>query len=59
MSAAIGRAAAADRIYREATDLILANGLDSLDINTLAERLNCSRATVYRLAHCGDGSHGR
>ncbi|MGV0837867.1 TetR/AcrR family transcriptional regulator [Mycolicibacterium thermoresistibile] len=44
------RAAAAERIHAAATDLVLAEGLDALDIDTLAARLHCSRATVYRYA---------
>lgn len=44
------RALAADRIHRVATDLVLANGLDAFDIDVLAARLHCSRATVYRYA---------
>jgi AcrR family transcriptional regulator len=42
--------AAADRIYRAATDLVVTEGLDAFDIDTLAARLHCSRATVYRYA---------
>lgn len=44
------RAAAADRIYRAATDLIVAEGLEAFDIDTLAARIHCSRATIYRYA---------
>lgn len=44
------RAAAADRIYAAATDLVVREGLDSFDIDTLAARVHCSRATVYRYA---------
>lgn len=44
------RAAAADRIYAAATDLALLGGLDAFDIETLAGRVHCSRATVYRYA---------
>lgn len=44
------RNAAADRIYREATDLAIAEGLDAFDVDRLAARLHCSRATVYRYA---------
>ncbi|MDG4669262.1 TetR family transcriptional regulator [Mycobacterium sp. 236(2023)] len=51
------RTAAADRIYRDATDLVLTKGLDSLEVDTLAQRLNCSRATVYR--HAGGKAHIR
>ncbi|OSC40959.1 TetR/AcrR family transcriptional regulator [Mycobacterium decipiens] len=42
------RAAAADRIYAAATDLVVRDGLDALDIDTLAARVHCSRATIYR-----------
>lgn len=44
------RAAAADRIYAAATDLVRRNGLDAFDIDTLASRVHCSRATIYRYA---------
>ncbi len=44
------RAAAADRIYAAATDLVLREGLDAFDIETLAARVHCSRATIYRYA---------
>ncbi|MFF0488528.1 TetR/AcrR family transcriptional regulator [Nocardia sp. NPDC004068] len=44
------RAAAAHRIYTAATDLVLRDGLDALDIDTLAQRVHCSRATIYRYA---------
>ncbi|ORB31533.1 TetR/AcrR family transcriptional regulator [Mycolicibacterium parafortuitum] len=44
------RTAAADRIYAAATELVVRDGLDALDIDTLAERVHCSRATVYRYA---------
>lgn len=40
------RAAAADRIYAAATDLIARDG--ALDIDVLAQRVHCSRATIYR-----------
>lgn len=43
-------AAAADRIYAAATDLVARDGLDALDIDVLARRLHCSRATIYRYA---------
>ena len=43
-------AAAADRIYAAATDLIVRDGLDAFDIDSLASRLHCSRATIYRYA---------
>jgi AcrR family transcriptional regulator len=43
-------AAAAERIYAAATDLAIRGGLDALDIEILAARVHCSRATVYRYA---------
>lgn len=42
--------AAAERIYTAATELVLRDGLDALDIETLAARVHCSRATIYRYA---------
>lgn len=44
------RATAAERIYAAATDLIIREGPDAFDIETLAARVHCSRATVYRYA---------
>jgi len=44
------RAAAADRIYAAATELVIRDGLDSLDIDAVAAEVHCSRATVYRHA---------
>jgi AcrR family transcriptional regulator len=44
------RAAAAERIYAAATDLVVRDGLDAFDIDTLAAQVHCSRATVYRYA---------
>ncbi len=44
------RAMAAERIYDAATDLIIREGPDAFDIDTLAARVHCSRATVYRYA---------
>lgn len=44
------REAAAERIYVAATDLIVTRGLDAFDIETLAARVHCSRATIYRYA---------
>jgi len=44
------RSAAAERIYAAATDLIARDGLDAFDVDTLAARVHCSRATVYRHA---------
>jgi AcrR family transcriptional regulator len=42
------RAIAAERIYEAATDLITRQGPDAFDIDTLAKRVHCSRATIYR-----------
>jgi AcrR family transcriptional regulator len=44
------RTAAADRIYTAATELVIRDGLDALDIDTVAATVHCSRATVYRHA---------
>jgi AcrR family transcriptional regulator len=44
------RTAAAERIYDAATDLIARNGMDAFDIDALAARVHCSRATIYRCA---------
>jgi AcrR family transcriptional regulator len=44
------RKAAAERIYDAATDLIAREGPDGFDIETLAARVHCSRATIYRYA---------
>lgn len=44
------RTAAADRIYAAAADLVLRDGLDTFNIDALAARLHCSRATIYRYA---------
>jgi AcrR family transcriptional regulator len=44
------RNAAAERIYDAATDLIARKGPDGFDIDTLAARVHCSRATIYRYA---------
>jgi AcrR family transcriptional regulator len=44
------RAVAADRIYAAAADLVMREGLDAFDIDTLAARVHCSRATIYRYA---------
>lgn len=48
------RTAAAERIYEIATDLIAHDGFASFDIDLLAARAHCSRATVYR--HVGGKS---
>lgn len=42
------RAAASERIYDVATELIAHGGLAAFDIDTLAARAHCSRATIYR-----------
>lgn len=42
------REIAAERIYAAATDMITREGLDTFDIDTLAKRVHCSRATIYR-----------
>jgi AcrR family transcriptional regulator len=44
------RKAAAERIYDVATDLIGREGPEAFDIETLAARVHCSRATIYRYA---------
>jgi AcrR family transcriptional regulator len=44
------RKIAAERIYAAATDMITREGPDVFDIDTLAERVHCSRATIYRYA---------
>lgn len=44
------RAAATERIYAAATDLIARDGIDTFDIDVLAARVHCSRATIYRYA---------
>ncbi|ULE35962.1 TetR/AcrR family transcriptional regulator [Mycobacterium sp. IDR2000157661] len=42
------RETAAERIYAAATDIIVRDGLAAFDIDALAARVHCSRATVYR-----------
>ncbi|KAA1248348.1 TetR/AcrR family transcriptional regulator [Mycobacterium simiae] len=42
------REAAADRIYDAAAELIAHDGLNALDMDKLATRVHCSRATIYR-----------
>jgi AcrR family transcriptional regulator len=42
------RALAVERIYAAATDMLAREGPDALDIDTLAKRVHCSRATIYR-----------
>ncbi|STZ88504.1 transcriptional regulator [Mycolicibacterium fortuitum] len=44
------RAEAAERIYSAAAELAARDGLDALDIDVLAARVHCSRATIYRHA---------
>jgi len=44
------RGIAAERIYDAATELITREGPDAFDIDTLAARVHCSRATIYRYA---------
>ncbi|MFW0793375.1 TetR/AcrR family transcriptional regulator [Gordonia sp. CPCC 205515] len=39
---------ARERLYSLATELIARNGVDGLDIDELARRAHCSRATIYR-----------
>ncbi|MCW2553817.1 MAG: transcriptional regulator [Mycobacterium sp.] len=42
------RAVATERIYEIATDLIARRGIAAFDIDALAARAHCSRATIYR-----------
>ncbi|SON61434.1 putative HTH-type transcriptional regulator [Mycobacterium simulans] len=42
------RAAAAERIYDAAICLMRHDGMNGLDIDKLAARVHCSRATIYR-----------
>jgi AcrR family transcriptional regulator len=42
------RAAAIDRIYAAATELIYRDGIDAFNVDTLAAQTHCSRATIYR-----------
>jgi AcrR family transcriptional regulator len=44
------RTVAAERIYAAASDLIARGGMDAFDIDVLATRVHCSRATIYRCA---------
>lgn len=44
------RAEAAERIYAAAAEMAARDGFDSLDIDALAARVHCSRATIYRHA---------
>ncbi|MFT4199312.1 TetR/AcrR family transcriptional regulator [Gordonia sp. (in: high G+C Gram-positive bacteria)] len=45
---------ARERLYTLASDLMAARGVDGMDVNELARRAHCSRATVYR--HVGGKS---
>ena len=42
------RTLAAERIYDAAMDLIAHDGMDAFDVDALAARVHCSRATIYR-----------
>jgi AcrR family transcriptional regulator len=42
------RAIAVERIYAAAMDMITREGPDAFDIDALAKRVHCSRATIYR-----------
>src|ERR1700754_4190242 len=44
------RAAAAEHIYATATEMFTRGGLEGFDIDALAKRVHCSRATIYRYA---------
>ncbi|WKG02191.1 TetR/AcrR family transcriptional regulator [Mycolicibacterium sp. HK-90] len=44
------RAAAAERIYAAAAEMAARDGFESIDIDALAARVHCSRATIYRHA---------
>jgi AcrR family transcriptional regulator len=44
------QAVAAGRISAAATDLIAHDGFEAFDIDALAARVHCSRATIYRYA---------
>ncbi len=50
-------AAASERIYAAAAELIARHGLDAFTVDMLASRVHCSRATVYR--HVGGKSQIR
>jgi AcrR family transcriptional regulator len=41
---------AVERIYDAATELVARDGMEALDVDTLAARVHCSRATIYRHA---------
>ncbi|MGV0791672.1 TetR/AcrR family transcriptional regulator [Mycolicibacterium sp. XJ1819] len=51
------RTAGAERIYAAAADLIAREGWDAFDVDAVAKRVHCSRATVYR--HAGGKSEIR
>ncbi|HEX4557634.1 MAG TPA: TetR/AcrR family transcriptional regulator [Mycobacterium sp.] len=42
------RALATERIYATATELIYRDGIDAFNVDALAARTHCSRATIYR-----------
>jgi AcrR family transcriptional regulator len=42
------RAAAIERIYAVATELIYRDGIDAFNVDALAAQTHCSRATIYR-----------
>jgi AcrR family transcriptional regulator len=42
------RMVAAERIYAAATELIFRDGIDAFNVDALAARAHCSRATIYR-----------
>ncbi|MEM6106757.1 TetR/AcrR family transcriptional regulator [Mycobacterium sp. 050272] len=44
------RKIATERIYAAATEMIIREGRDGFDIEELAKRVHCSRATIYRYA---------
>ncbi|GLE53615.1 TetR/AcrR family transcriptional regulator [Mycobacterium montefiorense] len=51
------RTIAAERIYAAATEMITREGPEGFDIDALAKRVHCSRATIYR--HAGGKSEIR
>jgi AcrR family transcriptional regulator len=42
------RAAAIERIYAAATELIYSEGIDAFNVDAVAAQTHCSRATIYR-----------
>lgn len=42
------RAAAVERIYSAASELIYRDGIDAFNVDALAAQTHCSRATIYR-----------